>query len=350
MIRNYILETPQGVQELVHTELVPSARDFLALLKSAKRVYFVGCGTSFHAGLFGKYMFEKYLGVACDTVDALEFVESIPDKMVGKDTPVVLISHTGRSDVTLEACRRAKELKAPVLALCGGLDTPLGEMADAQVSFNAIDETVGPKTKGYTLSLVALLQMLSHVSADYTTRFDTLAKVLNDSLSGFIAEMDSLSWPTTHSFGQLGEIVVVGGGVCWSVVHEMALKLIEIARINSVGYYTEHMRHGASYSRDSSDGFICIIARKADIRTAVELSQITNAIGSPLLVITAPQFADQLELRGQAETIVLSKDLEELIALESTLALQLFAYSLAKRRGLNLDEGLPEFLRFKTKV
>lgn len=350
MIRSYILETPSGIEQLLNSAVDPLVIRFWSDLPQAKRIYFVGCGTSYHAGLFAKHLMEKYLFLSCDVIDALEFVESVPDKMIDANTPVILLSHTGRSNVTIDACNKAQSNGAPTLALCGGLETPLAKVAHLSTSFMAIDETVGPKTKGYTLCLVALINLLVQAFPDKTLSLGQILKQLPEGLDQLVKELDTLVWSDSAPFGKVSEIVAIGGGICWSVVSEAALKLIEIARVNAVGYYTEHMRHGVSYCRTNQDGFVVVVSRIADMETAEQLSFIAEYIKAPILVIGPTEYVDQLNLSKRARTITLPGTKEEAVALESTIVLQLLACALAKRRGINLEEGIDPLLRFKTKV
>lgn len=231
-------ETPQRVLEQhqdieVFLRVVASIKQF-----NPKFVMIVGRGSSDHAGVFAKYLFEIELGIP--TFAAAPSVASIYQRDLILDGGlVVVISQSGRSPDIINQIRQAKKSGAMILALVNDESSPLKDIVDHFIPLKAEKEQSVAATKSYLLTLSALLMLVACWSE--STSLKAELKKLPDILSDAIESAPQLS---PESLTGVKHLVVVGRGLGYAIAKEIALKLKEVCGIHAEAFSSAEFLHG----------------------------------------------------------------------------------------------------------
>ncbi|MDT2730402.1 SIS domain-containing protein [Enterococcus gallinarum] len=253
---DYILESKDAVRSIVkHKDQILEKAVEYFFSKKINRMYIVGSGTSYHAGLAAQSVIEKILDIPIVVQYPMEFKdqEFLPDS----DTLVVGISHAGRSTSTISALDKAREKGYATIAATAEKNKPILEHADCSVEIAIGPEYAGPKTKGYigtvaTLVLFALeiaLKMNKITDADYEKYVDEMLET-TDQIPA-IAEA-SVKWyeDNKQELIKSRRIIIVGYEQCKSALLEGTLKVLEAVRYSVTGYEMEEFMHGVYHSID----------------------------------------------------------------------------------------------------
>jgi len=221
----------------------------LDALPAPGRLHIVACGTSYHAGLWGKYLIESWARIPVDVEIASEF--RYRETLLDKDGLVLVISQSGETADTLAALRLAKGMGAPVLGLCNVVGSSIAREADSVVYTQAGPEISVASTKAMCSQLVLLILMALHwgrkrgtldpeTSRTAVAELKAIPELLKAELPGLRVEAQKLArqFSSARSFLYLGR----GGG--YPLALEGALKLKEISYIHAEGYAAGEMKHG----------------------------------------------------------------------------------------------------------
>lgn len=231
-------ETPQRV--LAQYNNVELFQQVVTRIKkfNPKFVMIVGRGSSDHAGVFAKYLFEIELGIP--TFSAAPSVASIYQRNLVLDSGlVVVISQSGRSPDIINQVRQAKQSGAMILALVNDESSPLKHIADHFIPLKAEKEQSVAATKSFLLTLSALLMLVACWSDSASLKSEL--RKLPDMLSDAIASDPQLLSPALTNVKHL---VVVGRGLGYAIAKEIALKLKEVCGIHAEAFSSAEFLHG----------------------------------------------------------------------------------------------------------
>lgn len=309
-------------------------------LLNAKRIIIVACGTSWHAGLIGKYLIENFCRIPVTVEYASEFRYSNP--VVAENDVVIAISQSGETADTLAAIEIAKRNGAFVYGICNVVGSSIPRATDAGSYIHVGPEIGVASTKAFTgqvtvLAMFALAlakekdiidkRQYSGIIKELWTLPEKMKTVLD--LNNRIAELSRI-FTYAHNFLYLGR------GYSYPVALEGALKLKEISYIHAEGYPAAEMKHGPIALIDS-DMPVVVIATHNKMYEKV-LSNIQEIKARQGKVIALVSKGDDTISRIADEVIELPSTMECFEPLIDVIPLQLLAYHVAVCKGKNVDQ------------
>ena len=309
-------------------------------LLNAKRIIIVACGTSWHAGLIGKYLIENFCRIPVTVEYASEFRYSNP--VVTENDVVIAISQSGETADTLAAIEVAKRNGAFVYGICNVVGPSIPRATDAGSYIHVGPEIGVASTKAFTgqvtvLAMFALAlakekdiidkRQYSEIIKELWTLPEKMKTVLE--LNNRIAELSRI-FTYAHNFLYLGR------GYSYPVALEGALKLKEISYIHAEGYPAAEMKHGPIALIDS-DMPVVVIATHNKMYEKV-LSNIQEIKARQGKVIALVSKGDDTISRIADEVIELPSTMECFESLIDVIPLQLLAYHVAVCKGKNVDQ------------
>ena len=245
--------------EIAFDTLGPKAQ---SRLRRAKRVFFVSCGTAYHAGLVGKLMMEEWVRLTAEAEVSSEF--RYADPVVGKEDLVILITQSGETADTLAALREAKEKGAFTLAIVNVVGSTIARAADAVIYTHAGPEIGVASTKAYTAQLMTLTLLALHLAR-------LKEKISKKELGVFVGKIRELPRQAkvalklekvieacASKYRDRKNFLYLGRGYNYPNALEGALKLKEITYAHAHGYPAGEMKHGPIALIDRELPVICL--------------------------------------------------------------------------------------------
>ncbi|MBI3786639.1 MAG: glutamine--fructose-6-phosphate transaminase (isomerizing) [Ignavibacteriales bacterium] len=306
---------------------------------NAKRIIIIGCGTSWHAGLVGEYMFEHIAKIPTEVEYASEFRYRNP--IITKDDVVFLISQSGETADTLAALREAKAKGATVLGIVNVVGSTIPRETHGGVYIHAGPEIGVASTKAFTSQVTVLAQIavmiarakgMSEVDAKVLTKeLDSLpqkvAKVLQD--SHFVKEL-------AQELKDVRNFLYLGRGANFPVALEGALKLKEISYIHAEGYPAAEMKHGPIALIDEKMPVVCIVPKDAIYEKVISNVQEVRARRGRIIAVANE---DDTEIAKMAEFVIrVPRTYGFFGPIINVIPLQLLSYYIAVARGTNVDQ------------
>ncbi|MBD5641939.1 MAG: glutamine--fructose-6-phosphate transaminase (isomerizing) [Desulfovibrio sp.] len=222
-----------------------------------ERLHIVACGTSYHSGLWARYLLEPWAGIACDVEIASEF--RYRDMVLGEREMAVFISQSGETADTLAALRKAKAVGVPAIGLCNVVGSSIAREADAALFTQAGPEISVASTKAMSSQMLALALMAIYwgqrkgslkadAEAALLAQLADLPALLDDNLP----EMRKRAKELAQKYAQARNFFYIGRGFCWPLALEGALKLKELSYIHAEGYAGGELKHGPIALIDAS--------------------------------------------------------------------------------------------------
>jgi glucosamine--fructose-6-phosphate aminotransferase (isomerizing) len=311
------------------------------LLRRVRRVVIVACGTSYHAGLIGRYAIEQWSRVPVEVEIASEYRYRNP--VVGPDDLVIGISQSGETADTLAAMRTARERGAAVLALTNIMGSQATRDADGVLYTRAGIEIGVAATKTFVSQVVAMYLL--------ALRLTELRQTLEPlALTATIGELKRLPHRMTELLerGEKGPeriakrvggadfFLYLGRHIGLPVALEGALKLKEISYIATDAYAAGEMKHGPIALLDESTPVVVVATESPVLGKLVSNIQEVKARGARVIAVGTE--GDE-ELAEQADEVMAVPRTDWMLApMLAVIPLQLLAYHIARRRGLNVDQ------------
>ncbi|MCG5056231.1 MAG: glutamine--fructose-6-phosphate transaminase (isomerizing) [Myxococcales bacterium] len=304
------------------------------------RIIIVACGTSYHAGLVGKFMIEATARRPVEVDLASEFRYREP--VVGPNDLVVAISQSGETADTLAALKEAKSRGARTLAISNVLDSAIPRAADLTLYTHAGIEIGVASTKCFTAQLSALALLAIHLGR----RTGTLSPAQAQSLITELLQMPQKMESTLQSLGDLRELaeqfktapgfLFLGRGTNYPIALEGALKLKEISYIHAEGYAAGEMKHGPIALIDDGIPVVVIAPRGAGYEKVLSnMAEVRAREGQVIAVATE---GDKI-VGEQCRSVLWVPDAPSLLQpLLTVLPLQMLAYAVALARGNDVDQ------------
>lgn len=309
-------------------------------VKQIKRLYIVACGTSYHAGLVGKYAIEQLARLKVEVDLASEFRYREP--LLDENTVVLVISQSGETADTLAALREAKRQGCQVWAITNVVGSSVAREADAVMPTWAGPEIAVASTKAYTTQLVMLLLLALHLAElSGTAKEETLQSVatglrsLPEKMKEVLADTDTLH-QLAEQIATHEDVFFIGRGMDFAVSLEAALKLKEISYIHAEALAAGELKHGTLALITEGTPVVCLLTQphlKEKMESNIE--EVLARDGSTLLVDTIGG-----EQVGRLATLRLAlPPVHPMIApILTVVPLQLLAYFVAVIRGCDVDK------------
>jgi glucosamine--fructose-6-phosphate aminotransferase (isomerizing) len=312
-----------------------------ALLGDARRVVVVACGTSFHAGLIGRYALETWARIPVEVEIASEY--RYRDPIVGPGDLVIGITQSGETADTLAAMRLARERGATVLAVTNVRGSQATRDADGVLYTRAGLEIGVAATKTFTCQVAVMLLLgLRLAELRGVVGGEQLRELVEGvrRLPHHVTElMDTLADPVdalAERWWQANFFLYLGRHAGLAVAHEGALKLKEISYISTDAYAAGEMKHGPIALLDEMTPVVCVATDSPVLDKVVSNMEEVRARGAHVIAITT---AGNHDMANHAEsTLAIPHTNWMLQPILAVIPLQLLAYGIAKRRGLNVDQ------------
>jgi len=336
-----ILDTMRGRIDLESKELkLGGISDYEQKIINADRIIIVACGTSWHAGLIGEYLFEDLARIPVEVEYASEFRYRNP---IIKESDVVLaISQSGETADTLAAIKLAKEKGATVLGVCNVAGSSIPRITHAGIYTHAGPEIGVASTKAFTTQVVVLALMALRIGKDKGTlsnnnyhQIIAQLEVIPEKIEK-VLETNSQIKIIAKQFKDATNFLYLGRGYNFPVALEGALKLKEISYIHAEGYPAAEMKHGPIALIDSEMPIVVIATKKGNYEKVVSNIQEVKARGGRLIAIVTE--GDKMVKELAEFCIEIPNCFEELAPLLSNIPLQLLSYHIALLRGCNVDQ------------
>ena len=308
-------------------------------LLGAKRIVIVACGTSWHAALIGKQLFESLCRIPCEVEYASEFRYRNP--VVTKDDVVIAISQSGETADTLAAIQLAKEQGAFIYGICNAIGSSIPRATDTGTYIHVGPEIGVASTKAFTGQVTVLTMLALCLAAERKTISAELYQQMVKELTQIPAKMEQ-ALKTNEQIAQLAPIftyakncLYLGRGYNYPLALEGALKLKEISYIHAEGYPAAEMKHGPIALIDSEMPVFVIATRDRLYEKVISNIQEVRARGGR---VTALVTEGDTQIQKFADHIIALPDtLECFQPLIASIPLQLLAYHIAVSKGKDVD-------------
>lgn len=313
--------------------------DYRQQLLSARRIVIVACGTSWHAGLIGKQLFESLCRIPCEVEYASEFRYRNP--VVTKDDVVIAISQSGETADTLAAVRLAKEQGAFIYGICNAIGSSIPRATDTGTYIHVGPEIGVASTKAFTGQVTVLSMLALCLARERQTITDELYHEMVKELT-LIPEKIRQALKTNEQIARLAMIftyakncLYLGRGYNYPLALEGALKLKEISYIHAEGYPAAEMKHGPIALIDSEMPVFVIATHDRLYKKVISNIQEVRARGGRVTALVTE--GDQLISQYADHVIELPDTLECFQPLIASIPLQLLAYHIAVCKGKDVD-------------
>ena len=314
--------------------------DYEKKILNAERIIIVACGTSWHAGLIGEYLFEDLSRIPVEVEYASEFRYRNP--IINEKDVVLAISQSGETADTMAALELAKQKGATILGICNVVGSSIPRLTDAGSYTHAGPEIGVASTKTFTTQVVVLSLMALRIAKEQGTITSTEYRQMITELELIpnkiekVLESDDLIKKIAAEFKDATNFLYLGRGYNFPVALEGALKLKEISYIHAEGYPAAEMKHGPIALIDEKMPIVVLATRKGNYEKVVSNIQEVEARGGRLIAIVTEGDKTVKEIADYC--IEIPSCFEELMPLLSIIPLQLLSYHIAVMRKCNVDQ------------
>ena len=310
-----------------------------AELRSVDQVIITACGTSWHAGLVGEYLFEELAHLPTNVEYASEFRYRNPP--MDKNTLVLAITQSGETADTLASLRETRRRGHRALAVCNVVGSTIAREADGGIYLHAGPEIGVASTKAFTSQVVVLTLMsllmgrLRMLSLKQGRQVIDALQAIPAQIESILAQDDRIKQIALRYAGA-EDFFFLGRQYSFPVALEGALKLKEISYIHAEGYPAAEMKHGPIALIDEKTPTVVLLPKDPMYEKTLSNLQEVRARKSPVIAVTTPGHTG---LAGLADDIIeVPVTLEPLYPLLLAIPLQLLAYHIAVARGCDVDK------------
>lgn len=343
-----IFEQPQSIQDTMrgrlledHTTKISGINNNLKQFLSADRIVIVACGTSWHAGLVGEYLFEELARIPVEVEYASEFRYRNP--VINPSDIVIAISQSGETADTLAALKLAKERGAFIYGICNVVGSSIARLTDSGTYTHAGPEIGVASTKAFTTQLTVLTLLALHLGHKKGTIDHTTYKKLCQNLAlvpDLVAKTIEMTKDKVIEIAQeykdVANCIYLGRGYNFPVALEGALKLKEISYIHAEGYPAAEMKHGPIALIDENMPVIFLAPSKGHYEKVVSNAQEIKARKGKIIAVVTENDTQMSSLVDHTLEI---PEVDEIFSpILSVIPLQLLSYHIATMRGCNVDQ------------
>lgn len=340
-----IYEQPHSLRETLRSEReVERAVNYI---KDAERLYIIACGTSYHAGLMGKYFIEKWCHIPVEVIVASEFYSSVYE-VIDEKCAVITISQSGETADTLIAVKEIKKHSIPVLAVTNVVGSSLTRISDAVCYTHAGPEIGVAATKTFTAQILIMImiavnlyksrylhntKLKNSVSvSDITSSLQKLPEIVDRIIHKYDSEISKLA-SRLYNFE---DFYYLGRGAGYPLALEGALKLKELSYIHGEGMPGGELKHGTLALIEDDVPVVAIVVHDRSYEKM--LGNIMEVKSRGAYVITISEENDSRVEEISDIYLPIEKIPVHLAAICYIIPLQLFAYYIAVIRGKDPDK------------
>ena len=341
-----IFEEPQTLRNALMSRIKDGAPRFKEIdhlkeeIAKARSITVLACGTSYHAGLVFQRFIQDYSGIRIEVEVASEFrYRRLPE---GFSDLVIAISQSGETADTLEGIRKAKRLGTRIISLTNVVGSTISRESDAVIYINAGPEIGVAATKTYVAQVAVLLLLGACISTIIGQSSSDIAKIVNE-LEGMPTVFEN-TLPAANEqckrlaaeYSDFKHFMYMGRGYSYATALEGALKLKEISYIHASGYQAGELKHGPIALLDKDFPVFAIVPEDELKSKMISNIMETRARDAKVLAICSEN--DKEVSKTVNSRIEVPRVLDPLYPLVMSPYLQLFAYYIAVKRGLDPDK------------
>jgi len=308
-------------------------------LKEAHHLVIISCGTSYYAGLYGRYVFEKLTDLVVDVEIASEL--RYRNSNIRPGTVVLAISQSGETADTIAAMREAERRGALLLGLVNVVGSTISRITEAGVYNHAGPEIGVASTKIFTsqcciLTMIALLLgRFKHLSVTDGMEIVAGLQLLPGQIQAILDQADRIQSIAT-SYAEYSNFLFIGRKYNFPIALEGALKLKEISYVHAEGCAAGEMKHGFIAMIDDAFPTVCLATRDTTYEKMISNMQEIKSRRGPLVAIVTE---GDREVAALADDVIYTPpNIDFLQPIPAVVALQLFAYYFAVARGCEIDQ------------
>ena len=343
-----IFEQPRAIHDTFRGRVLPDysgvmlggLHNVIESMTQSERIIIIACGTSWHAGLVGEYIFEEYTRIPVEVEYASEFRYRNP--IIKKGDFVIAISQSGETADTLAAVKLARERGAKVIGICNVVGSSIPRETDAGVYTHAGPEIGVASTKAFTTQVLVLAMMAFEIGHKKGIISDSTYKELITELASIPGKVEDAlkvndqALELAKVFQNTHNALYLGRGYLFPVALEGALKLKEISYIHAEGYPAAEMKHGPIALIDENMPVV-VVATKDDTyeKIASNIQEIKARKGKVIAIVTE---GDEIISKMADYVLEVPETLPIFSGLLAVIPLQLLSYHIAVLRGCNVDQ------------
>ena len=309
-------------------------------LKGIQRIHLVACGTSYHAGLVGKFMMEEMARIPTEVDLGSEF--RYRDPLVGPQDLLVAISQSGETTDTLAAFREGKRKGARTLSLCNVVDSSLARESDTVLYTHAGPEIGVASTKTFICQLVGLFLLAAGFARLRKRLGSEAAKTLLEDLLKIPHQVQEMLDQNpqveilSKKYMNARDFLFLGRGINYPIALEGALKLKEISYIHAEGYPAGEMKHGPIALIDEEVPVVVLAPKGKTYEKILSNVEEVRARGGQIIALVNP--SDKEVTSKVNDTLIVPETFPLLSPILFSLPLQLLAYNIAVLKGTDVDQ------------
>ncbi|MFC6646584.1 glutamine--fructose-6-phosphate transaminase (isomerizing) [Granulicella cerasi] len=316
--------------------------------RAATGITIAACGTSWHAGLAGKFMIERLARLPVDVDYASEY--RYRDPIPNPSELGLLITQSGETADTIAAQQELIAKGSKTLAICNVVGSAVTRLAAGVITTNAGPEIGVASTKAFTAQLTALFTLALHlaqvrstVTPEQSLHLVTELAAVPGKIETILRSVDDQCCDLAKIYGNARDFLFLGRGIHYPIALEGALKLKEISYIHAEGYPAGEMKHGPNALIDESLPVVCIATQDPTDPSSVlkyekTLSNIQEVTARSGRVIAIAIEGDEHIGQLVEHVIYIPQSHELLLPILEVVPLQLLAYHIAVRRGCDVDQ------------
>jgi glucosamine--fructose-6-phosphate aminotransferase (isomerizing) len=315
--------------------------------RNVKKVYIAACGTSWHAGLAGKFMIERLAKLPVEVDYASEY--RYRDPLISPGDLTILITQSGETADTIAAMRESRAKGSKTLGVCNVVGSMIARESNGTVYTHAGPEIGVASTKAFTAQLTALFifavylgQVRGTITAEESKKLLTELTLIPGKLESLLSS-DDVTEELAKLYHKASDFLFLGRGIHYPIALEGALKLKEISYIHAEGYPAGEMKHGPNALIDEELPVVIIATRDLNdpgsvLRYEKTLSNLKEVKARSGTVIAVATEGDE-EIKEAADHVIYVPAAPELLSpILEVVPLQLLAYHIAVRRGCDVDQ------------
>ncbi len=343
-----IFEQPLSIQDTMRGRLledgttkISGINNNLKQFLSADRIIIAACGTSWHAGLVGEYLFEELTRIPVEVEYASEFRYRNP--VINASDIVIAISQSGETADTLAALKLAKERGAFIYGICNVVGSSIARLTDSGTYTHAGPEIGVASTKAFTTQLTVLTLLALHLGHKKgTIDHDTYRRLCKElaHIPDLVAKTLEMNKDKVieiaHAYKDVSNCIYLGRGYNYPVALEGALKLKEISYIHAEGYPAAEMKHGPIALIDENMPVVFLAPSKGHYEKVVSNAQEIKARKGKIIAVVTEH---DCQMSSLADHVLEIPEVDEIFSpILSVIPLQLLSYHIATMRGCNVDQ------------
>ena len=347
-----IFEQPDAIQETLLGRISLETGDVFPgelgisedILRSIDRVAIVACGTSWHAGLVGKFLFEQLARLPVDVDYGSE--SRYRDPIIDSRSLTIVITQSGETADTLAALREARDRGAHAIAICNVVGSMVTREAEGTVYTHAGPEIGVASTKAFTSQLIALHLLALHLARLRGTLTPEAARPHLEALARLprlveeTLKLNPIIEQLAGRFYERSDFLYIGRGINYPIALEGALKLKEISYIHAEGYPAGEMKHGPIALIEENVPVVALAPHDHVFEKMTSNVAEAKARGGAIIALTdgEPNVLGQMLDRSNDHILTIPSTHPLLTPVLMVVPLQLLAYHIAVRRGCDVDQ------------